>query len=143
MEVEMKAKNVNRLQNVIYGIAVMIMITIIVWVMMGGMAQAGEVTLAWNANTESDLGGYRLYYGRAPGKYTYKTDAGNVTQFTLQGVENNVKMYYVLTAYDIFGNESGYSNEVEHIIESDPGPPKNPGFLKIIQSSVTSVSVQQ
>ena len=42
-------------------------------------AFAADVTLAWDANSESDLEGYFLYYGTANGIYTGKVDVGNNT----------------------------------------------------------------
>ena len=38
--------------------------------------------LAWDANTESQLGGYKLYYGQASRNYTSSIDIGNKTAYT-------------------------------------------------------------
>ena len=37
-------------------------------------ARAEQVTLAWDANTESDLAGYKVHYGTASGSYTTSVD---------------------------------------------------------------------
>ena len=37
---------------------------------------------------------------------------GNVTTFTLAGLNRGTRYYFVATAQDSMGNESGYSNEV-------------------------------
>jgi hypothetical protein len=81
-----------------------------------------DVTLAWDANTEPDLAGYKLYYktdtAGPPYTGTGATEGGspidvsNVTQFTVHGLANGVTYYFVVTAYDDENNESGYSNEV-------------------------------
>src|SRR5689334_25383635 len=51
-----------------------------------GTAHAQTVKLAWNANTETDLAGYRVYYGTAPGVYTDNINVGNVTTYTVTGL---------------------------------------------------------
>ena len=44
--------------------------------------------------------------------------------------------FWVLTAYDISGNESGYSNEVTTSLDStSPAPPQN-FLLKLIQKII-------
>jgi len=83
-----------------------------------------DVTLAWDANTEPDLAGYRLHYKTdAPGApYTgtgategdSPIDVFDVTQFTVHGLTDGVTYYFVVTAYDSENNESGYSNEVSY-----------------------------
>jgi hypothetical protein len=71
-----------------------------------------QVTLAWDANTESDLAGYKVYIGTSSGVYTSKIDVGNVTTYTVTGLQPGNTYYFVVTAYDTGGLESGYSNEV-------------------------------
>jgi len=46
-------------------------------------ALAAKLTLAWDANTESDLAGYRLYYGTSTRNYPNNFDIGNVTPHTV------------------------------------------------------------
>ena len=68
------------------------------------------VTLSWEANTESDLAGYKIYRGTSSRVYTHIIDVGDVTSFTLT-IDAEVDNYLALTAYDTSGNESGYSSE--------------------------------
>lgn len=68
----------------------------------------------WDANTESNLAGYKLHYGQASGDYTVHIDAGNVLEyvfFTNPAITNG-SYYFAATAYDTDGEESGYSNEL-------------------------------
>jgi hypothetical protein len=75
-------------------------------------AQAADVRLAWNPNSEADLAGYRIHYGTASGSYTVHVDVGNVTTTTISGLADGVRYYFAATAYDTEALESGYSNEV-------------------------------
>ena len=73
-------------------------------------AQAGDVILSWTAST-GDVTGYKVYYGRDPGNYTSNIDVGNVTQYTISGLEEGPTYYFVARAYNDAG-ESENSNEV-------------------------------
>ncbi len=77
-------------------------------------AQAAQVTLAWDANSEPDLSGYRLYYGTSPGNYTTSITLGIVTTYTVTNLTDPVTYYFALTARDTEGFESGKSNEVSY-----------------------------
>lgn len=77
-----------------------------------GIAGAVEVSLVWEANTEPDLAGYKIHYGMTPGYYDYTVDAGYKTTFTLVGLQQGRTYYISATAYDYFGNESGFSEEL-------------------------------
>jgi fibronectin type 3 domain-containing protein len=77
-------------------------------------AQAGQVTLAWDANTEPDLAGYKIHYGTASGNYSVHLDVLNVTSYTVTGLTDGQTYYFAATAYDEAGNESGYSNEATY-----------------------------
>ena len=92
-------------------IACAIAVAICIWATIASAATS-SVSFAWNANTEPDLAGYRLWQGEAPaGPYSSVLTVGKVTTATLNGVVDGTH-YYVLTAYDTVGNESTYSNEV-------------------------------
>jgi hypothetical protein len=54
---------------------------------------AQTVDLAWDANTEPDLAGYKIHYGTASGDYSHSIDVGNVTQYTLAGLNDGVTYY--------------------------------------------------
>ncbi len=74
---------------------------------------ARQVTLAWNANPEPILGGYRLYYGQTSRNYTVVEDVGNQTTYTLFGLADDRPYYFAVTAYDSTNRiESAFSNEV-------------------------------
>lgn len=81
----------------------------------------GQLTVSWTAPTaRSDgtalpieqIGGYKLYYGMAPGAYLETIDIpGPAT--TTATVEVPPGVYYlVMTTYDTEGRESGYSPEI-------------------------------
>jgi hypothetical protein len=73
------------------------------------------IDLAWDANQDPDLGGYRVYYGTSPREYTNFMDVGNVTNFRLDELREGVTYYIAVTAYDMSGNESDFSEEVSGI----------------------------
>jgi hypothetical protein len=86
----------------------------IVVVCMPIMVHAGDVTLAWDANKESDLAGYRVFAREEGHAYDYLKPAweGPETTCTV-AVDGYEKDYqFVVRAYDTSGNESGDSNEV-------------------------------
>jgi YD repeat-containing protein len=71
------------------------------------------VKLAWNANTETDLAGYKVHVGLISGAYSLlNVDVGNVTAFTVPGLAPGAVYFFAVTAYDTSGFESGVSNEV-------------------------------
>jgi hypothetical protein len=81
-------------------------------ILCGGTAVYGrDVTLGWNANTQPQLAGYKVYYGTSPRSYDQSVDAGGATSYTFRNVAQETCCFAV-TAYDTMGKESGYSNEV-------------------------------
>lgn len=84
---------------------------------------ATSLELSWNANTESDLAGYMVYYGNTSSNYTSSVDAGNVTSYKINNVTNGRTYYVTLTAYDRSGNESADSQEVSAYIPASATPP--------------------
>ena len=81
---------------------------------------AADVNLSWDANTGANIAGYKIYYQRGSIDLPFKgkganegispVDVGNTTTFTLSGLADTEIYYFVVTAYDTRGIESGYSN---------------------------------
>ncbi len=83
---------------------------------------ARQVTLAWNANPEPILGGYRLYYGQTSRNYTVVEDVGNQTTYTLFGLADDRPYYFAVTAYDSTNRiESAFSWKVRSRVRSKAG----------------------
>jgi len=77
-------------------------------------ADAASVTLAWDPNGETVLAGYRLYYGKASGIYEFVNDVGDQTTYSISGLKEGETYYFAVTAYNIFGYESEFSNELKY-----------------------------
>lgn len=75
---------------------------------------ARQVTLAWDANQESSLMGYRVFCRQSGDVYHYSLPAweGAATTCTLAGIDEYTDYAFVVRAYDASGNESADSAEV-------------------------------
>jgi hypothetical protein len=91
-----------------------------------------SVKLAWNPNSESDLGGYKLHQGNVSGEYDTVTDVGNVTEYTVDVADGN--WFFAVSAYDLTANNSDVSNEVSTLTDSEA--PAIPGSLTIQEVTV-------
>lgn len=90
-----------------------------------------QVIFEWSANTEANLVGYRLYRSDISGVYNYGgISSSNFIDVIICG-PNQIECctytapylqnsYYVLTAFDSDGDESGPSNEVHTISPAKP-----------------------
>ena len=54
------------------------------------LAYSAQVKLAWNANEEDDLAGYRIHYGTSTRDYSTTVDVGDTTQYTVTGLDDGV-----------------------------------------------------
>lgn len=70
------------------------------------------VNLAWDANPESDVVGYRVHYGTTSGNYTASVEAGNLTTNAIPGLASGVTYFFAITAFNASGLNSGFSNEI-------------------------------
>jgi hypothetical protein len=101
---------------------------------------AWSAMLTWNANSEQDLAGYRVYQcsqlpcTRTSGRASLLVTLGELTSFNIG--TPSVTQHYFITAYDSTNNESGASNLATFIPDgSSPPPPltapPTPGGLRI------------
>lgn len=82
---------------------------------------AGTAKMAWDPNPETDLAGYRIYWGPTPRGYTNFATFGKTT--TNEVILNSGVYYFAVTAYATNGLESDYSNEITITVK--PGAPMN------------------
>ncbi len=79
-----------------------------------GICLSGPLTLAWDANSDGDLSGYRLYQTEWTGQHTLpwvmvKDIAGDQTTAIID-IDLSKNYIWYITAYDTSGNESQASN---------------------------------
>jgi hypothetical protein len=79
-----------------------------------------NINLNWQANSEPDLSGYKVYYGNSSRSYGPSIPTGNVTNYTIDNLEPGNTYYLAVAALDSAGNESGYSAEVVETIPTAP-----------------------
>jgi len=98
-----------------------------------------KARLVWNANTEPDLAGYKIYYVEEVKGWTDPSvrsyDVGNVTSFyvrDLPGIVEGVPMMFAVTAYDDVGNESEFGPD-RPVDTLDFTPPQPPGGCELTQ----------
>lgn len=97
---------------------------------------AKDITLVWDANTESDLEGYRVYRSLVIGGQETGLASPDLVDIIVcppnhaacciyddLNVSDTVPYYYIVTAFDVNEKESGKSNEVTSVIL----PPTNFG----------------
>lgn len=80
-----------------------------------------SITLSWNASVDPNVAGYKIYYGVASGDYTNCIDVGNVTNAAISGLAAGTTYYFAATTYDIYGNESDFSNEAIYQVPPTSG----------------------
>lgn len=115
--------------NFIFLINAILLIFIVFSLLFAANINAASVSLAWDANSESDLAGYKIYASLTSGSYisSNSVDVGNVTSYTVTGLQASTTYYFVATAYDTDGYESDYSDEVNKTTAADPAPAASSG----------------
>ena len=79
------------------------------------------LSITWDADTEADLAGYKIYYGTSSGVYESVIDVGNVTEYYLCDLSEGVTYYINMTSYDTSNNESEFCVELDFF--ADDGIP--------------------
>lgn len=111
-----------------------VLLTVLISILAIASAGAESVTLKWDPNQESDLGGYKIYrflglcpsppIGPPPLASVDKSATTYVDAFVPAGTAD---VCYAITAFDTSGNESAQSNQVTKHFDVPPviGRPDN------------------
>ncbi len=120
----------NNLKNMKHRFLFFLIISILSGVVFGAnKVFAGTATISWNANTESDLAGYKIYYGTSARTgtnpktcglcgYSTSIDVGKVTTYTFSNLTDGQTYYFSVSAFDTSTNESSFSSEVSKTLSS-------------------------
>ena len=108
----------------------------------------GAAKISWNANTEPDLAGYKLYYGTSSGVYTTVIDVGltdtpSTPNYTVYNLTKGITYFFNVTAYDTSNNESAFGTEVSKLIRGPVGNWYQVSVLLPSISPVDSVTVSE
>jgi len=84
---------------------------------------ARSLALAWEPNSEEDVVGYKLHYGTQSGTYDRVLDVGTELACSLHDLPEDTTYYFAVTAYNNFGIESEFSEELSSTVAAgiDPG----------------------
>lgn len=83
--------------------------------------RAAEVTLAWDANLEPDVAGYRLHYDSPVLPEPIVVDVGKRTSATVTDLLVGESYSFHVTCYNTSGLQSDPSNSVEFTVPYDTG----------------------
>jgi large repetitive protein len=102
-----------------------------------GIATSLQVT--WTADTDSDLAGYKVYWGTASGAYGTPASVTSGTLYDISSVQAGTTYYVAVSAYDTSGNESAKSTQQSITVPaSDTTPPT--GSITINSGAATTSS---
>lgn len=118
-----------------------LLISVLFVLMIPLFVNAADVTMAWDANRETNLAGYKIHYGYSSGIYEITLDIplANLSDpqnpwLVVTGLDENTNYYFVCTAYNENGLSSGHSNEVSIVISGGgivhENPPAAPAALR-------------
>ena len=90
--------------------------TIIIFFMLISVSSAADVKLAWDANSEPDIVGYRLLWSETVAiPFDNSVDVGNVLVGTVPDLVVGTTYYFAVTAYNAT-KESGYSHILDYTV---------------------------
>ncbi|RYD66772.1 MAG: hypothetical protein EOP83_04225 [Verrucomicrobiaceae bacterium] len=97
-------------------------------------SDSGSVSVAWNPNSESDVTGYKVYWGRTSRIYDQVLNAGTNPQAVLPNLASGQPYYCAVTAYNAQGQESSFSTEIAVMYGTPSGNTDNSRRLVMLEA---------
>ncbi len=85
-------------------------------------AEAGQLRVAWDPNTEPDIAGYVVSYGTSPRVYDQSMDVGLQTDAIVNGLTSGQLYYIAVQAYTADRLFSDYSAEISGVVPPASAP---------------------
>lgn len=99
----------------------LVLLTATAFALMASVAAAQNVTLAWNANPETNIRGYLVQYGTQSGSPSSTIDVGNVTSRAFTSLAIGSTYYFRVIAYNTSGQNSQPSTQVSYAVTGPTG----------------------
>ncbi len=132
---------------------ILVVLSVIAGLLGAEAAFAGSATVSWNANTEPDLSGYKIYYGTGQRTgtdpkvcglcgYANSQSVGNVLSYIFNSLTDGQTYYFSVSAIDTSNNESVFSAQVSKVIAApDTTAPTVPAGLAATVVSTSQISL--
>jgi hypothetical protein len=105
-------------------------------------ARAESIRLAWDANSEPDLAGYRLRWGTASRAVEGTLDVGLTTTAEVSGLLAGLTYFFSVTAYNQGGLESAPSDEISHRFDAGLPPTASPASLTVSEDTLVPIELR-
>lgn len=106
-------------------------------------ATAGEVTLAWDPNPETNIQRYELQYGTSSGNRPLTVNAGINLSTSVPGLNPGTTYYFAVVARNTFGQASPPSAEISYTVPGtlNTAPVGNAASVSLDEDSQTAVTL--
>ncbi len=119
-------------------------LSLLLFVLVSALAfglRAEKATLSWNANTETDLAGYKVYKGSASGALTVVTNLGLQTSYVVDSLVQGQRVYFAVSAVNTFGLESPLSTEVAYDVPVNLPPVAHDASKTTIKDTAITITL--
>src|SRR5688500_1263014 len=99
-----------------------------------GATTPGSVSVAWDRNSETNIAGYKIYWGESTRQACKVQDGGDAFEATLINLPSGQTYFCAVTAYNTDGQESPYSAEINLSYLAEPGAPDTSSRLVLLEA---------
>lgn len=84
------------------------------WLILFTLSTSRAASLEWDRESATNVIGYKVYWGLASRSYDHVIDANDDTIIPLPALTPGTTNFFAVTAYDLDGLESDFSEEVSY-----------------------------